>query len=117
LQERYDFAFLLTAMLGADPVPAVTVASLLVEAGYAVLDNKTKRFSMYGVGEFKAVGEHIFNDFEPKEPRKSPDTLDLLVCWDFTEAQVQERAWSVEDATPLNSLISCQTHLWLPGGE
>lgn len=117
LHDRYDFAFLLTAIVGTDPIPGVTVATPLVQSGYAILDKKTSGLSMYGVGEFKAVGEDVFNDFDPKDPRKSPDTIDLLVCWDFTETQVESRAWSVEEATPLNSLVSGQTHVWIPGGE
>lgn len=117
LQDRYDFAFLLTSTIGTDTVPGVAEASRLNQAGYADLDRKTNQLSMYGIGEFKADGEDIFSDFDPKDPRKSPDTLDLLVCWDFEEAQVEARSWSVEDATLLNSQIPGQTHVWLPGGE
>ncbi len=117
LQDRYDFGYLLRATLDADAVPHVSVASRLEQAGYATMDRTTKVYSMYGVGEFKATGEDVFTDFDAREPRKSPDTPDLLVCWSFNTAAVEEQSWSVEQASLMNSEIPGQTHVWLPGGK
>src|SRR5262249_42506312 len=83
----------------------------------AVMEKKTNTYAMYGIGEFKAHGHDVFDDFDPHDPRKSPDTIDFLVCWEFDETQVEARAWSVEKATPLNSEFRGQTHVWCPAGD
>ena len=116
LQDRYDFAYLHTAEIGTVSRPSAGVAAKMVQAGYAVQD-KNSVFQMYGIGEFKAAGDTIFSDFDPKEPRKSPDTLDLLVCWNFNKDQVEAAAWAVEEATENNSEVAGQTHVWMPGGD
>lgn len=115
LQDRYDFAYLLTSDLTSEDIPNTSVAEKLAQAGYA--EKKAKKYHMYGVGEFKAVGQDVFDDFDPTTPRKSPDTLDLLVCWSFSEQQVDAQSWSVEEATTLTSEVPGQTHLWIPGGD
>ena len=116
LQDRYDFAFLYTAQIEGQSIPNGPRAESLHTSGYAVLDGSTRVLQMYGFGEFKAIGDSVFADFDPSQPRKSPESIDFLVCWEFSAAQVQAYSWSVEEANAQNSDFVGQTHVWIPGG-
>jgi hypothetical protein len=113
LQEIYDFSFLYRSRMQAGPIPSTELAAHLARGGYA--ERRGDEFIRYGIGEFKADGEDLLDDFDETDPRKMPDTPDLLVCWDFDEQTVQDQPWVVELATVTNSEFPGQTHLWTPG--
>lgn len=112
LRDIYDFAFLQTVEVSATSVPSAGLADTLRQQGHAVLSGT--QYKRYGIGEFKAVGESLFDDFDPGEPRKAPDTPDLLVCWRFDTAVVEDGPWTVEAAAPETSEFVGQTHIWQP---
>ncbi|MQS14734.1 hypothetical protein F7Q99_21330 [Streptomyces kaniharaensis] len=113
LQDIYDFAFLYVEQLGSESFPCVALAETLSAGGYVEI-GKHQVLRRYGIGEFKERGESILDDFNPKNPRKSPTTPDLLVCWSFSKEDVEEYPWVVEPATNDNSEFRGQTHLWVP---
>ncbi|MEU3551652.1 ATP-binding protein [Streptomyces longwoodensis] len=113
LQDVYDFAFLYRAKMEAGSYPSMPLAETLKDGGYLEIDRRGY-LRRYGIGEFKEKGESILGDFDPKNPRKSPNTPDLLVCWSFSKEEVEGYPWGVLDATPENSEFQGQTHLWQP---
>jgi hypothetical protein len=115
LTEKYDFAFLYRATLGRpDAVPTMAVANEMQRGGYAIWDRGTGLYQVYGIGEFKAVGDDLFDDFNEDDPRKAADTIDLLVCWDFDADVVGDQSWVVANADPTNTEFPGQTHVWIP---
>jgi hypothetical protein len=109
LQDIYDFAFMYRSSLGLDSIPSQKFAATLIQGGYAVMQGSD--FVRYGIGEFKASGDHLIEDLDESEPREMPDTPDLLVCWSFDVQRVQQGPWIVEDST---GEFPGQTHTWLP---
>ncbi|HVO53125.1 MAG TPA: hypothetical protein VMT37_01800 [Solirubrobacterales bacterium] len=112
LRDIYDFAFLQTVELSTTSVPAVGLADTLVQQGFAAKNGNL--YQRYGVGEFKAAGQDLFDDLSPDEPRKAPDTPDLLICWSFDKEVVEDGPWTVEEATKDSSEFADQTHIWQP---
>lgn len=113
LKERYDFMFLYSTQVNQTGTrPSLVLAQQLNRGGYGVYDRNDRRYYCYGVGEFKDKGDSIFNDFDPDNPTKSPEAIDLLVCWEFDADQVGEQGWTVEAATDLNADYPGQTHIW-----
>lgn len=112
LRDIYDFAFLQTVELSTTSVPAVSLADTLVQQGFAAKNGNL--YQRYGIGEFKAVGQDLFDDFKPEDPRKAPDTPDLLICWSFDKEVVEDGPWTVEEATKDTSEFADQTHIWQP---
>ena len=117
LQDIYDFAFIQRAELAADSIPRLALADTLSSGGYAMTEGSGRRYLRYGIGEFKASGEALLDDFNVDEPRKAPDTPDLLVCWDFDKTEVEDRPWVVEEVAPDTMEFKGQTHLWRPLAE
>lgn len=117
LTEKYDFAFLYSAKVGMDSAPSPNVAALRGKDLYAKYDPKSGEYYYYGIGEFKSYGHTVFIDFNPDQPRKSPNTIDLLVCSDFKTEIVEEYGWRVEEAVNHEVDFAGQTHIWRPGGE
>lgn len=111
LTEIYDFVFVQRADI-AGPIPARALADRLIDEGWAT--KHAGSYARYGIGEFKADGEDLLQDFDPTSPRKAPDTPDLLVCWNFTQQVVEEYGWTVEAPTAETKEFAGQTHLWLP---
>jgi hypothetical protein len=109
LQDIYDFSFLYQTALTATSTPSLQRAVQLNAGGYAVKSGTS--FVRYGIGEFKNHGEDLLDDFDDSDPRKMPDTPDLLVCWDFDEQRVEELPWVVE---PSDGEFHGQTHTWRP---
>jgi len=114
-KDQYDFTYLYSANLAvAGARPGVVNATDLHKKGYGMHDKKQRRYYCYGIGEFKDRGDILFNDFNPDNPSKAPENIDLLVCWEFDPDKVAEKNWSVEEATDLNADYAGQTHLWKP---
>ena len=109
LRDIYDFAFLQTAEVSTTSVPSAGLADTLRQEGRAILNGS--HYQRYGIGEFKALGESIFDDFDPAEPRKAPDTPDLLVCWRFDTAVVEDGPWTVEALAGDERVRQPDTHL------
>jgi hypothetical protein len=112
LKDIYDFAFIQRVDLAVDSTPRPALANRLIAGGYAA--KKAERYFRYGIGEFKASGEALLDDFDDTEPRKAPDTPDLFVCWDFDQARVEDFPWVVERAAPEAVEFEGQTHVWTP---
>jgi len=114
-KDQYDFTYLYSANLAVPGArPSVANATDLHKKGYGMHDKKQRRYYCYGIGEFKDRGHEIFNDFNPDNPSKAPENIDLLVCWEFDPDLVADKNWSVEDATDVNADYPGQTHLWKP---
>jgi hypothetical protein len=116
LQDIYDFAFIQRVKLDVDSIPRRALADTLHRGGYADIQDADK-YLRYGIGEFKASGEDILDDFDEANPRKAPDTPDLLVCWDFDQQEVEDLPWVVEEADPDSAEFLGQTHLWRPRAD
>lgn len=110
LQDRYDFAFLYRGDANSAGGPTMTMCSQLRASGWIELTGSL--FLRYGIGEFKAHGDDIFDDFDVKEPRKAPDTIDLLVCWDFDPERVAEESWTSDLVADSTREFAGQTHTW-----
>ncbi|MFT3953804.1 MAG: hypothetical protein QM722_05230 [Piscinibacter sp.] len=110
LQDRYDFAFLYHGVAGSAGDPTMTMSSQLSAGGWIELNGSA--FLRYGIGEFKAHGDDVFDDFDVKEPRKAPDTIDLLVCWNFDEERVAEENWTSDVVADSTREFAGQTHTW-----
>jgi hypothetical protein len=108
LQDIYDFYFLYRWQPGAGASP--NLSTTLVQQGYAGHD--AQGYYRYGIGEFKADGEDLLQDFDPLNDRKKPDTPDLLVCWTFDEEAVSGRNWNVQPANADLREFGLQTHQW-----
>jgi hypothetical protein len=115
LQDIYDFAYLQTVTATPDSVPAAARANELVVEGRAAKHGAI--FTRYGIGEFKAAGEDLLDDLDPRIARKAPDTPDLLVCWSFERLAVEDRPWAVSDVDSSTAEIPDQTHTWLPSSS
>jgi len=114
LQDIYDFAFLYRVPLLAGSIPNSALAGTLATGGYVKIDGNPRVMSRYGIGEFKEKGEDVIDDFSSDDPRKMPDTPDLLVCWSFAKDEVEDASWIVELATPDTAEFEGQTHVWVP---
>jgi hypothetical protein len=114
LQDIYDFAFLYRSLPGSNSCPPPSLAETLTAGGYAVVEPRSGLFQRYGIGEFKARGEDVLDDFRPDLPRKMPNTPDLLVCWSFSKEAVESYPWSVENVSAEKAEFMGQTHLWIP---
>jgi hypothetical protein len=112
LKDIYDFAFYYRAEIAEGMIPSRQIADRLQAGGYAEI--QSGHFLRYGIGEFKAYGEDLFEDFDDLEPRKMPDTPDLLVCWSFEQAVVEDGPWVVEGVSEMTQEFPGQTHLWIP---
>lgn len=117
LKDRYDFVALYTCELGSEGAPKLPVVDWLHRAGYGIHDQDTHRFYRYAFGEFKAFGDGVFDDFDEDDPRKAPDAIDLLICWDFDNEVVDDVGWVVEEVSDSNREFKGQTHTWRPGGR
>ena len=115
LQDKYDFAFLYKATIGEEHSPTAVIAEEMKQAGYAQWNEQSGDYLLYGIGEFKAEGQSIFDDFNEDDPRKSANTIDLLVCWDFDPVLVEDRGWIVESEIEAQRDFQGQTHIWRPG--
>jgi hypothetical protein len=113
----YDFAFIQRVELAADSIPRPALTDTLSSGGYAMAEGPRTRYLRYGIGEFKASGEDLLDDFNVDEPRKAPDTPDLLVCWNFDKTEVEDLPWVVEEVAPDTMEFKGQTHLWRPLAE
>lgn len=115
LKDRYDFVFLYKCRAALGKTATVATLDNLYRAGYGEWESQKKeRFRRYGFGEFKASGESILNDFDPNNPRKAAEALDLLVCWEFDEDIVSDAGWLVEEAKQMTREFQNQTHIWRP---
>lgn len=108
LPDVYDFVFLQRS--NQNPLTARLHA--LVQDGYATYDGSTHTYLRYGIGEFKAEGHRLLNDLVPTPGRKNVDTPDLLVCWDFDPAYLEERDWTVNATPREDAEYPLQTHEW-----
>jgi hypothetical protein len=113
-REIYDFVFWQQARLDAGVIPELRVARELARGGYAALDDRTRSFTRLGIGEFKADGHAILDDFDPLERRKHPNTPDLLICHSFDTDSVEEKDWNVNTVAPNEREFPLQTHIWVP---
>lgn len=115
LKDRYDFAFSYKCRAASDKTATVATLDSLYRAGYGEWQTLQREwFHRYGLGEFKANGESILDDFDPTNPRKASEALDLLVCWQFDEDMVSDLGWLVEKVTQTTREFENQTHLWRP---
>jgi hypothetical protein len=117
LRDQYDFGFLYRARVGTDPVPSNVIAASLRSEGWAELSG-TGELTRLGIGEFKADGEDIFDDFDPLEPLKNAKAIDLLVCWDFDREYLDSVNWDVEEVVDDSQReFQHQTHKWSSQGN
>jgi hypothetical protein len=116
LKDKYDFAFLYQGNVAKDRGPNSVMTRKLSNNGWTKTD-KEGNFQRYGIGEFKIEGDIVFDDFDPDEPRKSSNAIDLLVCWSFDAETVEDMDWIVEPVNQNNREFQGQTHVWRPGGK
>ncbi|MBN1877911.1 MAG: sensor histidine kinase [Anaerolineae bacterium] len=118
LKDKYDFAFLYKCDLGNEGSPNAPTMDLLHRAGYGQwIDRKIGSFLRYGLGEFKAFGDQIFDDFDEDNPRKAADAIDLLICWTYDSEIVADAGWLDEEVSDNTKEFQGQTHLWRPSGS
>jgi len=117
LQDRYDFAFLYRVAVGSQGCPKAPRVEQLDQDGYAKWDKGSNEMIRYGIGEFKYDGEAIFDDFDPSQPKKSADDIDLLVCWSFDEEVVEDKDWTTKEVSDSSLEFEGQTHVWTPQGN
>ena len=116
LRDTYDFAFLYTTTVNGTSVPGPIMAANLENNGlceYELTGPKKGNFTRLGIGEFKADGGSILNDFKPSEPLKNADAIDLLVCWSFDDKSLEAEGWDSEKITSdAEREFPNQTHRW-----
>lgn len=117
LRDKYDFTFLYSDGLDSEDAPNAPVVEELRSGGYLMKISQSDEFYRYGLGEFKARGDAVFDDFDEDTPRKSADAIDLLVCWGFDAEIVADEGWLVEEVTDINREFRGQTHAWRPSGS
>lgn len=115
LQDKYDFAFIYKAKLGEPDGVTISMGQQLAHAGYAETLNANSEMLRYGLGEFKAEGASVLDDFDENNPRKSADAIDLLVCWDFDEERLKTEGAQVDVVDDSNREFEGQTHVWKLG--
>jgi hypothetical protein len=114
LQDKYDFAFLYVTTLGLPGGVSISMGAQLDQGGYA------ERYGVnllrrYGLGEFKAYGESVLDDFDENDPRKSADAIDLLVCWEFDKERLKSEGGQVDEVDNGTREFEGQTHIWRLG--
>lgn len=116
LRDTYDFAFLYRTTVSGTSIPGGIVAAELEHAGlcdYTTTGPSAGAFVRLGIGEFKAEGESILRDFNPAEPLKNADAIDLLVCWAFDEKKLEDKGWDSEKiSSDAEREFPNQTHKW-----
>jgi hypothetical protein len=117
LREPYDFVFWQFLTVTEQSTPNPQIASQLRTEGRATFDGPTSAFNRYGIGEFKADGERILDDFDERLGIKKANTPDLLVCWTFETGVVEDRDWSVAECSDSEAMFPLQTHVWTPSGR
>lgn len=109
LSDKYDFYYLSKVPKGISP--SCAYLSELSSSGFVDGDDP-ELYVTYGVGEFKYNGTDVIVDFDTKDSRKSPNMIDLLVCWDFDEGNVSDKGWNSAVVTERNRIHPAQTHSW-----
>lgn len=118
LKDKYDFIFLYRCEAAQNNTPSVATLEGVHTGGYGEWEGSDKRkFRRYGLGEFKASGEALLQDFNPDEPSKAAEAIDLLVCWSFDKETVEDSGWMTEPALSTNMEFEGQTHIWNPTGQ
>lgn len=94
LGDVYDFQFVYRWEVHGGSAPSPQTGQLLVAQGFAVQEGSEIR--RLAIGEFKAQGESLIEEFDGSgsDWRKNPNTIDLLVCWDFDEQALGEKITS-----------------------
>jgi hypothetical protein len=118
LKDIYDFQFVYRWKSAEVGAPSGSQSQSLVQNGY--VSHEGTEYRRLAIGEFKGQGDTILGEFDPSgvDWRKNPDSIDLLVCWDFDETALGE-AWTSTVVDENNELreFAGQTHLWMPSGS
>lgn len=115
LRDVYDFQFVYRWSIQAGIGPTGPMSETLVQEGYVVKEDAGYR--RLAIGEFKGQGDTILKEFDASgsDWRKNPNSIDLLVCWDFDESALGESWTSIEtdEGGDLHE-FGGQTHIWQP---
>ncbi|MFQ2167448.1 ATP-binding protein [Aeromonas hydrophila] len=109
LNDKYDFYYL--SEINKSNIPVCGYLQTLQNSGNADI-NENDDYYVYGIGEFKYKGDSVLKEFDQKDPRKSPNVIDLLVCWEFDVSDVTAQGWSSDVVNDQNRVHPAQTHSW-----
>lgn len=115
LKDIYDFQFVYRWKTGDDGSPSGSHSQTLVQNGF--VDRDGDGYRRLAIGEFKAQGDSVLKEFDATgtDWRKNPNSIDLLVCWDFDESGLDE-SWTSALSKTNYELVEFprQTHVWIP---
>lgn len=118
LKDIYDFQMVYRWGSSEQHGPTGSQSQSLVQVGY--VSDEGNEYRRLAIGEFKGQGDSILKEFDPSgsDWRKNPDSIDLLVCWDFDESALGE-TWTSITVEENRELLEFQgqTHVWQPSGE